>query len=90
MSTKQWSHSDIMNSHAHETLELFRAKAFSLPKLHYTSKARIGERSIEEWLSALSQSSMHDGKVFLKALGRSRAWVRTGNSRDSRLVQALS
>jgi hypothetical protein len=77
-------------------------KANVAGKIHCTSRARIGQRSLVDWLSStqLSTSNNEDGdngdgdyiwkSGFLLALANSKPWVCKGDSNKSLLMRELS
>lgn len=78
------------NIHAPGTLRIMREKAYVSQKLHCNLRTKIDGRSLVDWLDPVAMRSDEWAKSFLEALSLSKAWVKPGDSGNSRLTQALS
>ncbi|KAJ5263965.1 hypothetical protein N7478_011570 [Penicillium angulare] len=67
--------------------EIFRAKAQAAQGIHTGCKAKIGGRSLDDWLSLRSLQDEDWQPNFLRALAASTPWVYPGESKKSRLVK---
>ncbi|KAJ5094748.1 hypothetical protein N7456_010609 [Penicillium angulare] len=67
--------------------EIFRAKAQAAQGIHTACKAKIGGRSLDDWLSLTSLQDENWQPNFLQALAASKPWVYPGESKKSRLVK---
>ncbi|KAL2855394.1 hypothetical protein BJY01DRAFT_204558 [Aspergillus pseudoustus] len=75
-----------------QVISIFKSKTSVSQKYHCQSKARIGSRTLAEWLDP--QLWDHDETQkhleLLSALSRSKRWISPGRGRQSRLVQELT
>ncbi|KAI0111341.1 hypothetical protein F4814DRAFT_422213 [Daldinia grandis] len=69
---------------------IFQQKAQVSQSLHYSSRVKIGGRSLAAWLSPDTFESSYGQAHLLDTLGRTTPWVRSGNSSDSLLIHELS
>ena len=71
--------------------DILRNKACLSRKIHCTSRVRIGQRSLEAWLSSHSCNGSSGWKQdFLNALANARPWIYKGNSSKSLFMRELS
>ncbi|OIW29214.1 hypothetical protein CONLIGDRAFT_618435 [Coniochaeta ligniaria NRRL 30616] len=77
-----------------QLVEFIYRKANIAEKIHCTSRARVGGRSLSSWSSSSSSNKRTDdnqGKdTFLAALADSKPWVYRGDSARSRLVREVT
>ncbi|KAH0496066.1 hypothetical protein TgHK011_003449 [Trichoderma gracile] len=74
-------------------IQILHRKANLARKIHCTSRARIGGKSLSEWFSAPFSANEKGDEWkygFLHALADSRPWVYRGNSSKSLLMKELS
>ncbi|KAK0725122.1 hypothetical protein B0H67DRAFT_482384 [Lasiosphaeris hirsuta] len=86
---------ETIHDYEDELVGLLRRKAGVASKIHCTSRARIGGRSLSAWLSSDDQGKKEeedddDDDAFLTALANSKPWVYRGNSSKSLLMRELS
>ncbi|OJD30387.1 atpase-like protein [Diplodia corticola] len=72
-----------------EVASVFLQKVNVSQNMHCSCRAKIEGRTLEEWLDPKEFSNREWHMSFLGALGRSRVWVRRGNSAQSRLMKEL-
>ncbi|KAB8273768.1 hypothetical protein BDV30DRAFT_238292 [Aspergillus minisclerotigenes] len=72
-----------------ELLNVFASKVNAARRIHCTSKARIGSRTIIDWLEPTSFGSPEWQQDFLRNLTEAQPWVYKGDSQKSKLVQEL-
>ena len=80
-----------------QVADMLQKKARVARKLHCTSRARIGQRSLSDWFASRedsnsSKSSNEEGweREFLDALADAKPWVHRGNSGKSLLMRELA
>lgn len=74
-------------------IQILHRKANLARKIHCTSRARIGGKSLSEWFSSPFSANEKGDEWkygFLHALADSRPWVYRGNSSKSLLMKELS
>ncbi|CAN8095704.1 unnamed protein product [Discula destructiva] len=71
-------------------IEIIGLKAQVAQKLHCTSRAKIGQKKLADWLSPELWRSQHLQADLLGDLASAAPWVRRGNSQRSRLIKELS
>ncbi|OGM50935.1 hypothetical protein ABOM_000529 [Aspergillus bombycis] len=72
-----------------DLLNIFASKVKAARGIHCTSKARLGSRTMVDWLDPASFQSPEWQKDFLRNLTEARPWVYKGDSQKSKLVQEL-
>ncbi|KNG90842.1 hypothetical protein ANOM_000984 [Aspergillus nomiae NRRL 13137] len=72
-----------------DLLNIFASKVNAARGIHCTSKARIGSRTMVDWLEPTSFRSREWQQDFLRNLTDARPWVYKGDSQKSKLVQEL-
>ncbi|KAL1645040.1 hypothetical protein SLS58_004111 [Diplodia intermedia] len=72
-----------------DVTNVFLQKANVSQNMHCSCRAKIEGRTLDEWLDPASFSHREWQMSFLAALGRSRTWVRKGQSAQSKLVKEL-
>ncbi|USP79400.1 hypothetical protein yc1106_06674 [Curvularia clavata] len=72
-------------------IDIIRAKALVSHKCHLQSRARIGGRSLSEWLapSTWAQPSLQKQLELLTELAKAKPWVIAGASNKSLLIKEL-
>ena len=70
-------------------LRIFKDKARAAQHVHCGNRAKIGGRSLTQWLAPETFESEVEQTEFLASLGGSKPWVFKGDSNRSRLVKAL-
>jgi phage terminase Nu1 subunit (DNA packaging protein) len=73
-----------------EVAGIFRSKAAVSHKLHCSSRAKLGRRTLADWLAPDAAAAPHWPRAFLDALASSPPWVHRGRAAQSRLVAELS
>ncbi|KAM7193799.1 hypothetical protein V8F33_007588 [Rhypophila sp. PSN 637] len=71
-------------------VELVQRKCISADKLHCSSRAKLGDRMISDWLDPEVLSYREKQSEFVRCLANARWWVQKGDSANSRLVKELS
>lgn len=73
-------------------IAMFKEKARVSQKIHCPSRAKIGHRTVTEWLSPELWSSQRPQDLLsrLTELGKASPWVRRGDSVGSLLIRELS
>ena len=74
---------------ATEVMRIFKAKAQVGQQLHCSSRAKIGRRTVSEWLEPNALRSEQWQQDFLGDLSNSKYWIRRGDSENSRFVHEL-
>lgn len=69
---------------------IFQAKAPVAHKIHCSSRARIGRKSLVDWLEPIAFEGLQWQAEFLEALSSSKTWVCQGDSARSRFIRELS
>lgn len=71
--------------------EIFKAKALVSHKCHLQSRARIGGRSLSDWLapSIWANPDPSQERILLMELSKAKPWIFAGDSRRSVLVREL-
>ncbi|KAK8164390.1 hypothetical protein IWX90DRAFT_257993 [Phyllosticta citrichinensis] len=80
----------LRNEWNHELLTMMQGKAQASGKIHCGSRIKVGGRTLTDWLAPESFASEQRQKDFLRELANWKPWVRKGDSRNSRLMHALS
>ncbi|KAL5320679.1 hypothetical protein ACEPPN_011489 [Leptodophora sp. 'Broadleaf-Isolate-01'] len=76
--------------HAAKVLSIFQLKARASKEIHCTSKVRIGQQTLQEWLSPDSMDAEPLAMNILDSLANATPWVRRNNSNGSLLIRELS
>jgi Iron-containing redox enzyme len=71
-------------------LEIFKGKTLVAHRVHCSSRIKVGQRKLVEWLDPRAFSDEAWQREFMVALSNARPWVRRGNSADSKLIQELA
>ncbi|GAD93145.1 hypothetical protein PVAR5_1750 [Paecilomyces variotii No. 5] len=82
-----------LNKYREKVADMLHSKAGVAGRLHCSSRARVGGRTLTEWFSpqVLSSVNSRSWKTdFVAALARSKPWVYPGDSERGLLVRALS
>ena len=69
--------------------QMFRAKAQAAQGIHAACKAKIGGRSLDDWLSPTSLQDEKWQPKFLHALANAKPWIYPGDIDKSRLLKEL-
>ena len=69
--------------------KIFKAKAVVAHRLHCSSRVKIQNKALVEWLEPEAFQSRRWQKDFLDALAETRPWIRKGESNKSKLVAEL-
>ncbi|KAK8155454.1 hypothetical protein BC567DRAFT_149232, partial [Phyllosticta citribraziliensis] len=80
----------LRNEWNHELLTMMQGKAQASGKIHCGSRIKVGGRTLTDWLAPESFASEQRQKEFLRELANWKPWVRKGDSKNSRLMHALS
>jgi hypothetical protein len=72
-----------------KVIEIFQAKAQVVSGIHCGSRARIGSRSVADWLDPVALESKEWQIGLLDALSCSKYWIHKGNSNESRFMREL-
>ncbi|KAE8155291.1 hypothetical protein BDV25DRAFT_135038 [Aspergillus avenaceus] len=72
-----------------ELLDVFASKVNAARGVHCTSKARIGSRTMVDWLNPVLFRSPEWQQDFMRNLTDARPWVYKSDSQKSRLVHEL-
>jgi len=80
--------SSSMNTIESKLAEIFRVKAQASHKLHCSCNTKLNGKSLVEWLDLIALDG-DEQRAFLDALSSAKPWVIRGDSRASKLVQAL-
>lgn len=78
------------NEQEKEVINVFKAKAPVAHKIHCSSRMKIGRQTLVNWLNPHAFMSKQWQMDFLSDLRYMRPWVSEGDSRNSKLVQAIS
>ena len=70
-------------------LAIFDSKIHAAHRLHCASAARIGGRTLSEWLDPDAFSREEWQHEFIRSLRKSKPWVYPGDSQKSRLAKEL-
>ncbi|KAK4219482.1 hypothetical protein QBC37DRAFT_272989 [Rhypophila decipiens] len=71
-------------------VELVQRKCISAEKLHCSSRAKLGDRMLSDWLDPEVLSYREKQSEFVRCLANARWWVQKGDSANSRLIKELS
>lgn len=72
-----------------QVLKIFSAKAHAAHGLHCGCKAKIKNRSLDDWLDPVKFTNEEWQYDFLRSLSTSKPWIYPGDSNKSRLVTEL-
>lgn len=75
------------NDYSSELLRIFKGKAEIAGKLHCGSRVKIGGKTLNELLDIRTLQTPEGETAFLKAMADSKAWVKPGDHKSSRLIQ---
>ncbi|SLM35864.1 PqqC-like protein [Lasallia pustulata] len=78
------------NEHEKQVINIFKAKAPVAHKIHCSSRMKIGRQTLVNWLNPNAFMSRQWQMDFLNDLRSMRPWVSEGDSRNSKLIQAIS
>lgn len=88
---------ETVHLYEEKVIEMLHKKANLARKIHCTSRARIGQRSLTDWFSSPWSNGNNDDdeddnwkRQFLVALADSKPWVYRGDSSKSLIMRELS